>query len=155
MHIEACEHYMKEAIREAQLALSENEIPVGAVVVQKQKIIASAHNTAEHSKLSHKHAELIALEKAALATGTDILSDCILYTTLEPCGMCSGAIAHYRVGSVVFGAYDTKFGCMFSKLNLPKIMGQNIKCVGGVCEEECKALLDAFFARLRNKQPVQ
>ena len=149
MHFPQHEGYMKKALEQAQKALECGEIPVGCVIVHDNKIITYSANNTERSGLAHSHAEILALETAAKILHAHSLEDCTLYSTLEPCGMCSGAIAHYRVGQVVFGAYDEEYGCMFSKINLPQIMGQTVKCIGGVLENECRLLLDACFAKIR------
>lgn len=142
------EKIMHEALSEAEKAYSVGEVPVGCVIVnEKGEIIARAANSCEKEGLSSSHAEMRAIAFAEKA-GENLL-DCTLYTTLEPCGMCAGAIAHARVGKVVFGAFDDEFGCMVSKINLPHVMGCATECVGGVCEDECKALLDRFFEKLR------
>lgn len=149
MRILEHEKYMKTAIELANQALLIGEIPVGAVVVCNDEIIACACNEVEKTKLATRHAEIAALEKAAHALNSRTLSGCTLYTTLEPCGMCSGAIANFRIGTVVFGAYDEQYGAVFSKLNLPMLMGQNVRCIGGVLEDECKELLETCFLVMR------
>ena len=143
------EPYMRCAIDEAERASERGEVPVGCIITDKcGNVIARASNTTEEDGKRSSHAELRALEIAA-ENGFCDFSGCTLYTTLEPCGMCAGAIAHYKVGRVIFGAFDPEYGCMFSKLNLPLVMGHATECYGGVCEKECKALLDSFFRSLR------
>ena len=142
------ESTMKDALSLAQKAYDCGEVPVGCVIVNnKGETIACAHNSCEADGMTSSHAEIRAID-AAQKAGAD-LSQCTLYTTLEPCGMCAGAIAHARVSRVVFGAFDENFGCMVSKINLPHIMGCATECIGGVCEGECKSLLDKFFSELR------
>lgn len=144
------EENMRKAVCLAKEAAQNDEIPVGCVIVRGDEVIAACANAMRKSGFTGHHAEIIALEEAVRKTGAHSLDDCTLYTTLEPCGMCSGAIAHYRVGQVVFGAYDKEYGCMFSKLCLPRIMGQEVKCIGGVLEEECTDLLNTYFKQLRS-----
>lgn len=149
MQFKEHDEYMKTALMYAHEAANAGEIPVGCVIVCEGRIIASGVNRVKESGLQHRHAELEALEQAATVLKSRGFENCTLYTTLEPCGMCSGAIAHYRVGQVVFGAYDTQYGCMFSKMDLCKIMGHKTVCIGGVLEEECSTLLKKFFDSMR------
>ncbi len=107
--------YMLEALREAQLAFSEGEVPVGAVVVRGGEIISRAHNLCEREGDPTMHAELIALRAAAKRLSKSRLTDCELYVTLEPCPMCMGAILNFRVGALCFGAFDPASGCCVSK----------------------------------------
>lgn len=147
MKYTAYEKYMREALAEAQIAFSAGEVPVGCVIVNAQnEIISRAHNMVETDRRTCAHAEFLALEQAEKLCD---LSECTLYTTLEPCGMCAGAIAHHRIRRVIFGAYDPEYGCTFSKINLPLVMGHAAECIGGVCEEECEALLKEFFRSIR------
>ena len=142
------EPYMQLAITEAKKAYERGEVPVGCVITDRDgNVIISMSNSAEHDKMHSSHAELRALEAASDSVRD--FSKCTLYTTLEPCGMCAGAIAHYRVGRVIFGAFDNEFGCMFSKINLPLVMGHATEFIGGVCEDECMALLNSFFRKMR------
>lgn len=143
------EKYMNMALFLSAKAEAGGDIPVGALVLHNNEVIARGYNMVEQNNQPTAHAELIALEAAAKHLGTNNLSECTLVTTLEPCGMCSGAIAHYRVGLVVFGAYDPQYGCLFSKVDLPKLMGKPVRVIGGVLEEQCKAMLDACFIKMR------
>lgn len=138
---------MREALklaREAQLA---GEVPVGAVVVCKEKIIAHARNERETSGDPTAHAEVLALRRAAEALGTRRLEGCTLYVTLEPCPMCAGAIVMAGIDAVFFGAYDPRCGCAGSLYDLPEdaSFGRVIPCSGGLLEAECRLALNAFF----------
>lgn len=138
---------MREALklaREAQLA---GEVPVGAVVVCEEKIIACARNERETSGDPTAHAEVLALRRAAEALGTRRLEGCTLYVTLEPCPMCAGAIVMAGIDAVFFGAYDPRCGCAGSLYDLPEdaSFGRVIPCSGGLLEAECRLALNAFF----------
>ena len=130
--------------REAQMA---GEVPVGAVVVCKEKIIACARNERETSGDPTAHAEVLALRRAAEALGTRRLEGCTLYVTLEPCPMCAGAIVMAGIDAVFFGAYDPRCGCAGSLYDLPEdaSFGRVIPCSGGLLEAECRLALNAFF----------
>lgn len=138
---------MREALklaREAQLA---GEVPVGAVVVCKERIIACARNERETSGDPTAHAEVLALRRAAEALDTRRLEGCTLYVTLEPCPMCAGAIVMAGIDAVFFGAYDPRCGCAGSLYDLPEdaSFGRVIPCSGGLLEAECRLALNAFF----------
>ena len=142
---------MSAALGEAAQALALGEVPVGAVVVRDGEIVASAHNERETGGDPTAHAEVLAIRRAARALGRRRLSDCTLYVTLEPCPMCAGAIVMARFGEVVFGAYDERAGCCGSLYALTEdaAFGAVIPSSGGLLEEECRALLDRFFAAKR------
>lgn len=142
---------MRAALGEAAQALALGEVPVGAVVVRDGEIVARAHNERETGGDPTAHAEVLAIRRAARALGRRRLSDCTLYVTLEPCPMCAGAIAMARLGEVVFGAYDERAGCCGSLYALTEdaAFGAVIPSSGGLLEEECRALLDRFFAEKR------
>ena len=145
------EAFMSAALGEAAQALALGEVPVGAVVVRDGEIVARAHNERETGGDPTAHAEVLAIRRAARALGRRRLSDCTLYVTLEPCPMCAGAIAMARLGEVVFGAYDERAGCCGSLYALTEdaAFGAVIPSSGGLLEEECRALLDRFFAAKR------
>ena len=138
--------YMKIALKEAKKALKKNEVPIGAIIVKNNKIIAKAHNQKEKTKIVTKHAEIIAIEKACKKLKTWHLNDCILYTTVEPCLMCSGAIIQSRIDKVVYGTENEKFG----KLN-NIIKNDNIKIEieSGILKNESIDLLQQFFNKKR------
>ena len=141
------EVWMREALKLAREAQMAGEVPVGAVVVCKEKIIACARNERETSGDPTAHAEVLALRRAAEALGTRRLECCTLYVTLEPCPMCAGAIVMAGIDAVFFGAYDPRCGCAGSLYDLPEdaSFGRVIPCSGGLLEAECRLALNAFF----------
>ena len=142
--------FMNEAIAEAELAAAADEVPVGAVVVRDGKIIARAHNTRESDKNALRHAETAAIDAACRALGGWRLPGCTLYVTMEPCPMCAGAVVNSRIERVVFGAYDRRAGAFGSVLNLKDYpLNHKPELTGGVCEEQCVALLRDFFKKKR------
>jgi len=144
-------YFMGEALRLAAKAYEEGEVPVGAVVVRAGRIIARARNQVETLKDATAHAEMLALTQAESAVGDWRLTDCTLYVTKEPCPMCAGAVVHTRLARVVFGASDPKGGAAGSALNLLQFPGLNHRCeiTSGLRLEECRALLQNFFAEQR------
>jgi tRNA(adenine34) deaminase len=146
------EYFMHSALREAAQALQEGEVPVGAVVVtDDNRIIARAHNQMERLHEGTAHAEMIALTQAAGALGDWRLTTCTLYVTLEPCAMCAGALVQTRLGRLVFGARDWQQGGVFSNFGIAQYAKNThkVEVIECVLEEECKALLQAFFKKLR------
>ena len=141
---------MRAALEQARIAADLGEVPVGAVIAKDGEIIARAHNTRETEKIATHHAELLAIDEACRILGGWRLWQCELFVTLEPCPMCTGAIINSRLKRVVYGAKDEKAGCCGSVTNLFE-MPFNHKPVleSGLLEEECAALLRAFFERLR------
>lgn len=140
-------NYMRLALDEARAALSCGDIPVGAVIVRENKIIARAHNTREAENNPLGHAEINAIRAACTALGNWRLDGCDLYVTLEPCLMCTGAIIESRIRRVYFGAYDPEHGFAASSEALkPQI---KFECYCGIMEDECKAVLDEVFKNLR------
>lgn len=142
---------MREAIKQAQKAFEKDEVPVGAVIVYKDKIIARGYNQKEKKNDATLHAEIIALKKAYKKLGTWRLNDCDMYVTLEPCAMCAGAIIQSRMHKLVFGAYDLKGGCVTSKFNLfeKDKFNHNVDIEEGCMESECSNILKSFFAEKR------
>jgi tRNA(adenine34) deaminase len=140
--------FMKEALREARLALAGDEIPIGALVVCKGQIIGRGHNLTERLNDVSAHAEMQALTAATNFTGGKYLPDCTLYVTMEPCVMCAGASYWFQVGKIVFGAYDTQRG--FGRLN-QKITHPKTVITGGIMENECAELVREFFRKKRLK----
>ena len=138
---------MREALKLAREAQMAGEVPVGAVVVCKEKIIACARNERETSGDPTAHAEVLALRRAAEALGMRRLEGCTLYVTLEPCPMCAGAIVMAGIDAVFFGAYDPRCGCAGSLYDLPEdaSFGRVIPCSGGLLGAECRLALNAFF----------
>ena len=144
---------MRLALREAKRAFDEQEVPVGAVVVQNGRVIARGHNRPVHLSDPAGHAEIIALRRAARRLGNYRLTDCTLYVTIEPCAMCAGAIVHARLRRVIFGARDPKAGAVGSVLavlNHPKLNHQ-VEVAGGVLGDDCARLLRRFFRARRKK----
>ena len=139
-------YFMKRALQEAQLAFDKNEIPVGAVIVMNNQIIARAHNLTETLNDVTAHAEMQAFTAAADFLGGKYLKECTLYVTLEPCQMCAGASYWTQIGKIVFGASEEKRG--FLKLNTT--LHPKTKVVGGVLEDNCAKLLTRFFIEKRN-----
>lgn len=138
--------YMREAIREAMTAASEDEVPIGAVVVCRGRVIARGHNMTERLNDPTAHAEMIAITAATEAVGGKYLNDCTIYVTVEPCPMCAGALAWSQIGRVVYGAQDPKRGfSMFS----PSLMHPKTEIVSCVMEDECGALVTDFFKNKR------
>jgi tRNA(adenine34) deaminase len=140
--------FMKEAFKEAQLALAEDEIPIGALVVCKGQIIGRGHNLTERLNDVSAHAEMQALTAAANYMGGKYLPECELYVTMEPCVMCAGASYWFQVGRIVFGAYDTKLG--FGRIN-QKITHPKTLITGGIMENECSEIVKEFFRNKRSK----
>lgn len=138
--------YMKQALAEAQKAYDRGEVPVGAVVVCKDRIIARSHNLTETLNDVTAHAEMQAITAAANYLGGKYLSDCTLYVTVEPCVMCAGAIAWSQLGRLVFGAADEKRG--YQKF-APQSLHPKTEVVQGVMEDECVRLMKGFFQRRR------
>ena len=127
------------------------EVPVGAIVVHEDRIVAEATNAVEAGRDATAHAEILAIRAASRTLGRKWLEDCTLYVTLEPCAMCAGAIYLARLGRVVFGAWEPKFGAFGSRLDLRDARGLNhqVEVRGGVMADECGAQLRAFFADKR------
>lgn len=144
-------HFMRAALSLAESAAALGEVPVGAVVVKDNKIIASAHNECEADNNSLRHAEIIAIERAMQKLGDSRLSGCDLYVTLEPCAMCCGAISHARLRRVYFGAYDKLAGCIESNLRCFDKSSplSDVEFYCGIMESECSELLKEFFKNLR------
>lgn len=148
------EKYMKAALREAKKAYALEEVPIGCVIVQQDKIIARGYNRRNTDKNTLAHAEIAAIKKASKKTGDWRLEDCTMYVTLEPCQMCAGAIVQSRLGKVVIGSMNPKAGCAGSILNLlqMKEFNHQVEMEKGVLEEECSEMLSAFFRELREKK---
>ncbi len=145
--------YMRRALREAELALAEDEVPVGAVIVRDGEVIASARNEREQLRDPTAHAEMVAISQAAAALGSWRLDGCSLYVTLEPCPMCAGAILQARIPTVIFGAFDPKAGAVQSLYKLLSDARFNHRCeiVQGVMSAECGEILTRFFAEKRRQ----
>jgi tRNA(adenine34) deaminase len=140
------EYFMREAFKEAQKAFEIGEVPVGAVVVCRNRIIARAHNQTEKLTDATAHAEMLAVTSAANYLGSKYLDECALYVTLEPCVMCAGALHWVQLQKLVFGASDIQRG--YSLVETP-LLHPKTQVVKGVKAEESKALIDEFFRRIR------
>lgn len=148
------EYFMKEAIKEAKIAYEKDEVPVGAVVVVDGKIIGRGHNLVENSKHAFKHAEIVAIKNAEDNIGDWRLDNAYLFTTIEPCVMCSGAILHSRIKTLVYGASDTQRGFAGSVLNImdDDIFYHKVEVISGILEHECRNLMVNFFREKRRKK---
>ena len=147
------QYYMSEALKEAQRAFDEDEVPVGAVIVHEGRIIARAHNQIKLLKDPTAHAEMIALTQAAAHLGNERLINTVAYVTIEPCSMCAGAMVLARVKRLVFGAVDPKTGACGSMVNIAnnRKLNHRIKVEKGTLEKECAWLLKEFFKKKRSK----
>lgn len=140
------EKFMREAMKEAEMAAYEDEVPIGAVVVCRGRIIGKGHNMTEKLHDATAHAEMIAITAATEAVGGKYLNDCTLYVTVEPCPMCAGALNWSQIGRIVYGAPDPKRGySLFS----PSLLHPKTEITGGVLEQECGALVRDFFMAKR------
>ncbi len=137
------EKYMALAIKEAKKALKKGDVPIGAIIVYNDKVIARGYNQKEYKNIATKHAEIIAIEKACKKLKTWHLDNCTLYTTIEPCSMCLGAIMQSRINNIVYGSINENFGAIHNS-DIKKI---NI--VGDILSEETAGLLKDFFKSLR------
>ncbi len=147
------EKYMAEALKEATKAYNKGEIPVGAIIVKDDKIVARAHNRKEEKKDTTKHAEILAIQKASKKLDAWRLQDCEMYVTLEPCSMCAGALIQARIKKVYIGTMDEKTGACGSVLNLLDDYKFNhiVEVETGILKENCKKLLKDFFKTLRER----
>lgn len=146
------EKYMKEAIKEAKKSLLTDDVPIGAIIVENDKIIARGHNQKEKSKLSTMHAEIIAINKACKKKKDWRLDNCTLYVTNEPCLMCCGAIIQSRIKKVVYGCKNPKFGYVESIETILTNKKNNhiVEIKQGILEEECTKMLQTFFKKKRH-----
>lgn len=147
--MEDYERFMREALKEAGTAASEDEVPVGAVVVCRGRVIARGHNMTERLKDPTAHAEMIAITAATEAMGGKYLNDCTVYVTVEPCPMCAGALAWAQIGKLVYGAFDPKKGFT---LYSPSLMHPKTEVVAGVLADECGSLVASFFRDKRGQR---
>ena len=139
-------HYMKQALVEARKAFDKDEVPVGAVIVCNDRIIARAHNLTETLNDVTAHAEMQAITAAATNIGGKYLNDCTLYVTVEPCPMCAGALGWSQIGRIVYGASDEKRG---DRRYAPDVLHPRTQVTEGICTEEAGALMKEFFSRKR------
>jgi len=142
--------FMKQALREAQKAYEEDEVPVGAIIVHNQRIIARAHNQVERLGDPTAHAEILAITQAANFLDSKFLDNCTIYVTIEPCCMCAGALVLARIGKIVFGASDPKTGAFGSKVDINALgLNHRIEVVRGVLEKACSQIISQFFKNKR------
>ena len=140
------DYYMKQALKEAEQAFIENEVPIGAVIVCNDQIIAKAHNMTEALNDVTAHAEMLAITSAENHLGSKFLNECSLYVTLEPCVMCAGASYWSRFAKVIYGANDDRYG--YKKAG-NKLFHPKTKIINGIMEKECSHLLKQFFSKKR------
>lgn len=148
------EKFMKQAMKQAQKAYEQEEIPVGAIIVKHNKIIARAYNKKEQKQDTTNHAEILAIQKASKKLKTWRLTDCEMYVTLEPCSMCAGALIQARLKKIYIGTMDPKTGSCGSVLNLLEdyTFNHKVEIQTGILQEECEILLKKFFKELREKK---
>lgn len=148
------EMFMREALKQARIAADNDEVPVGAVIVHENKIIARAHNQVETLKDPTAHAEMIAITQASASLESKWLLECALYVTLEPCSMCAGALVLARVRRICFGAADPKTGACGSVLDIVghEPLNHHPEVRGGILEAECGQLVSGFFERKRRNR---
>ena len=146
--------FMKRALKCAETALKEGEVPIGAVVVLDGKVIARGHNRRTKRQIATAHAEIEAIEKACKKLGSWRIPECELYVTLEPCPMCMGAVLNSRIKKVYFGAPEDKGRSLTRELATANLLNHTVEVEGGVMEEECREILSRFFSdmRLREKK---
>ncbi len=147
------EYFMKEALQEARKAYDLGEVPIGAVIVRDNEIIARGHNLKETNNDPTAHAEIIAIRKASKALNSWRLTNCDLYVTIEPCAMCAGSLVQARINRLIIGAMDPKAGAAGSVYNIvnDERLNHRIEVVYGVLEEECSKIMKDFFRSLRKK----
>lgn len=144
--------FMKVALKEAKKAYRKKEVPIGAVIVRDNKIIAKGHNLREKTNLATGHAEIIAIQRANKKLKSWRLDSCTLYVTIEPCPMCAGAIIQSRIKEVVYGATDSKSGSHSSIINLFDLpYNHNVNVENGIMEKECSEIVSSFFKEIRNR----
>ena len=147
------EKFMKEALKSARKGLIEGEVPIGAVVVYENKVVARGYNRRAKLQLASAHAEMMAIDRACKKFHSWRLPEgCELFVTLEPCPMCMGACLNARVGKVYFGAYEQKGRSLTKELAEANLLNHKTEIVGGISEEACSGILTEFFSSMREKQ---
>jgi len=141
------EYFMKQALKLAAQAFDEDEVPIGAVLVWKNKIIAKGYNQTQRLNDSTAHAEMLCLTSGFNAAGSPYLPDCTMYVTVEPCTMCAGALKWAQIGQLVYGASEPKSGF---EVFQPSLLHPKTKVTRGILEEECAALMKSFFVKKRD-----
>ena len=152
-HLTREEKFMNQALKSARKGLSEGEVPIGAVVVYQDKVVARGYNRRAKFQLASAHAEMMAIDKACKKFHSWRLPEgCELFVTLEPCPMCMGACLNARVDKVYFGAYEQKGRSLTKELAEANLLNHKTEVVGGVAEEKCSGILTEFFSAMREKQ---
>jgi tRNA(adenine34) deaminase len=148
------EEFMREALAEAEAALEDGEVPVGAVVTLSGDVIARGRNAVIRSSDPTAHAEIVALREAARAVGNYRLTGATVYSTIEPCAMCAGALVHARVARLVYGAKDPKAGAVETHFGVctTDFLNHQVSVEGGILEDECRRVLQSFFRERRSSQ---
>ncbi|MDE7076899.1 MAG: nucleoside deaminase [Clostridia bacterium] len=144
--------FMKSALKCAEAALKEGEVPIGAVVVCDGKVIARGHNRRTKRQIATAHAEIEAIEKACKKLKSWRIPECDLYVTLEPCPMCMGAALNARIRKIYFGAYEDKGRSLTNDIASANLLNHKIEVEGGVMEEECRGILSRFFSEMRTRE---
>lgn len=147
--------FMKSALKCAQKAYEEGEVPIGAVVVLDGKVISRGHNRRTGRQIATAHAEIEAIEKACKKLKSWRIPECELYVTLEPCPMCMGAALNARIKKIYFGAYEDKGRSLTSEIANANLLNHKIEVEGGVMEEECKKILSDFFSSMRAREKAK
>ena len=149
--------YMRQALKNAEKAFKINEIPVGCVIVCENKIISQSYNQRNKKNNVLYHAEIIAINRACKKLNDWRLENCILYSTLEPCAMCAGAILQARIKKIIFGCYNYKFGCAGSVINLfeQEKFNHKVGIISGLMQNECESVLKKFFKALRETKKIE
>ena len=150
------EKFMRAAMRIAKKGLQEGEVPIGAVIVYEDKVVAKGYNRRAKLQLASAHAEMMAIDKACKKFHSWRLPEgCELYVTLEPCPMCMGAVLNARVDKIFFGAYEQKGRSLTNELAAANLLNHTTEVVGGVLQQECADLLSSFFIAMRQKQKAE
>ena len=155
--IRSDEDYMRIAYRQAERAFEQGEVPIGAIVVHQGQVIAQAYNQVEMLKDATAHAEILAITQASAALGDWRMQECTLFVTKEPCAMCAGAMVNAKLGRLVFGLRDRRYGCAGGALDITGFEGMlhNVEVKSGVLEEQNKELIQAFFQAVRVQKKQQ
>lgn len=151
------EYFMSLAIKQAEIALKKDEVPIGAIIVKDNKIISKGYNVRESKNDALGHAEIVAIKKACKKLNSWRLCGCKIYVTIEPCLMCAGAIVQSRLDEVIFGSYDTKGGAFGSNIDITKINNLNHypKVTNGVLKESCQSIIKNYFKQKREVKKCQ
>jgi tRNA(adenine34) deaminase len=150
LSIHSHEHYMHQALLQAQQAFAEDEVPIGAVVVCNNRIIGRGYNQVERLHDATAHAEMLAITAASAFLGSKYLEGCTLYVTIEPCPMCAGALRWVQLQRVVYGAGESKFG--YTRFG-PEMLHPKTEVIQGVLEDDCRKLMRSFFQQKRGQEP--